>query len=256
MTTRHDTRWLENALETSDLLAKAPAVVAAARAQAEETLAAARARAEELRANGDALARKRLATGAAIAIAAVGIGLGLWLALPNLMDRWLAPLGQTAGDVLPPELRERLRKFTERPAPAAARVVTNFTVFNVVELKRFGRVWPITTGHDFVVATDPTWSSAWCYVPLRIAEVDYRLTLAERPTPASPPYPVAPSLPMLEAIGIDASQAAELAKSCSWLDGPAPTSLAAPDANAAAINSSATKRNVHELDEHLMLTSS
>lgn len=216
---------------------------------------------------------RRLATGGAIALAAVGIGLGLWLSMhePRNADGAAVEQLQSQLDQAAQEnqsLREeqantaqQLRDLESRKddsridSSAANRnaelerenaeqqqalqnaqrtitdlqqrldsmtggdPLTNYTIFKTKIVPHKGRVWEVTTGHDFASNSDKQWRHAWCYVTPDVDGVLIKVDLVQRPSPEAPPQTAVASAATLTKAGLDNADALYLGSNCDWLDG-------------------------------------
>lgn len=226
MEVRHNTTLLEKALEHVVRQASIPSIEAEARAHEKM------ARAQGFR---------RMATGAALGVAAVGIGLGIWLAFPshqNLSEA-TAPAGSAkiedrivpgqdktspAPNSQPPEVETPKTDASEvqQPTPDVTSepdvVTTNYTIFNNRTVSLAGRSWEITAGHFFENETDKQWKHAWCYTEDRRDGLVVKIDLATRETSTAQPAAPIASIQTLRKVGLSALEALTIATKCPWLD--------------------------------------
>ncbi|RWA77838.1 PAN domain-containing protein [Mesorhizobium sp.] len=227
---RHNTKLLEQAI---DLQIKRSAIpTLQAEAAAHDKIA---------RAN----AFRRMASGAAIAMAAVGIGAGVWLVLHR--DPMVTQPEQQVSQEESPHLNaeqpkeatkseDRVRggetvaeegktdkpksSVSEKPTPSPANPDTfDFVKFANRKVTYAGSTWELESGHHFDSEKDPTWDTAWCYTR-RLANtgVEVQVRLANRHSPTSMPQAPVSSAETLASVGLDDNAARELASRCLWLD--------------------------------------
>jgi hypothetical protein len=172
---------------------------------------------------------RRLATGAAIALAALGIGLGTFFGLvPGSRPR---PADVVVADVPPvvtaPAEAVSIPAAATTPdlslggaSPYEPTVVTEqFNKFTHREVSAFGSLWTITAGHYFETETDKDWVNAWCYTKSIVDGVSIDISLAERPSPVSPPLGPIATDETLHKVSLTRASALALAAECSWLNG-------------------------------------
>jgi len=227
MEVRHNTKLLEEAIALVVERAEIPirqAVAAAAAIQAR------------------AIARRRLATGAAIGIAAVGIGLAVWLVrhstdkTPIVMREPYPVPGPTVTVTAEPRVAAKpipTVTVTVTPTPTSTFAATpfptpsveahppllNFTKFASQKVFLFGREWDIEAGHQYATEDQKDWGMAWCYANSDVDGIPARVDLAQRPTPYSAPLGPIASADTFQRLGLGDDQATQLASRCPWLDG-------------------------------------
>lgn len=222
MEVRHNTDLLEKALEHVVRQASIPSIEA--EALAHEKMA---------RAQGF----RRLATGTALGVAAVGIGLGIWLAYPSLRgvnettttkisDRLpITPDGDglettvesPQPDTLQPDISENPPTVAEVPVTPDV-ITTNYTIFNNRSVSLAGRSWDVTAGHFFENEADKQWKHAWCYTEDRRDGLVVKIDLANRETPTAQPIAPVASAQTLQKVGLSTSEALTIAAKCPWVD--------------------------------------
>jgi predicted aspartyl protease len=200
MDVRHNTALLEQAIAL--VVQRASIPFRRAEAEAAEKLA-------------QASARRRLATGASIAIAAVGIGLGVFL---GFWKPRVGPLQLTTASVVPATgpTSPHGNPFGGLPDKPP---VFNYDKFGNQETDYIGRHWQVQAGHHYKTDTDKEWTSAWCYTEQVIDGVKVKVDLVERDSPTSQPRAPIASPESLARVGLNDSSALELAARCPWLDG-------------------------------------
>jgi hypothetical protein len=203
---RHNTALLERAVAL--VVQRASIPIRQAEALAAERLA-------------QAAARRRLATGGAIALAAIGIGLGVYLgfwkprveplvASHEQIALPVAPHEQIAPPVAPHEQIAQLNPHGP---------VINYEKFATQEAVYLGRSWTIETGHHYETDTDKEWAGAWCYTQQVVDGVKVKVDLVERDSPTSRPRAPIASQESLARVGLNDSSALDLATKCPWIDG-------------------------------------
>lgn len=236
MLVRHNTSLLEEAISHVVRQAAIPTL------QAEAELAVQRDRATAIR---------RVATGAAIAVAALGIGWGIYLTF-GPQGHGFTPVAagavandhQTANTVTPgvgkvvvdspatktttkmgvpsvtPELPDRHDAQADAAAPTqAGPVTTDFSKFNSVEVDMFGKRWALRAGHHFSSETDQTWDAAWCYTNQATDGVFVQVDLLNRSSPNTAPTGPIANDQTLANVGLTVANALSLSTECPWLDG-------------------------------------
>jgi hypothetical protein len=205
MDVRHNTALLEQAIAL--VVQRAAIPFKRAEAEAGEKLA-------------QASARRRLATGAAIAIAAVGIGLGVFL---GFWKPRVEP-GQVTTSSVPSTIPTSPHTNPLRGVPYTPPVPDKPPVFDYVkfgnqETDYLGRHWQIQAGHHYNTDTDKEWTNAWCYTQQVIDGVNVKVDLVERDSPTAEPRAPIASPESLARVGLNDSSAFDLAAKCPWLDG-------------------------------------
>ena len=206
MEVRHNTTALERALEVIAMRAEAPLLVARAAAS------------DKIR---KGVAIRRLATGAAIAIAAIGIGLGIYLSRKE-------PLTTAKQEVpAPKQITEDISNLPKPqvplPLPEKKSVeTTNFTIFKTRDVKIGEKTWTVTAGHSFATGEAQlagNWDKAWCYNYAQMDKLTVQLSLGDRPKSSdvqSQPY-YDPKFAI--GVGLTPENIQQLATQCPWLDG-------------------------------------
>ncbi len=193
---RHNTALLEQAVAL--VVQRASIPIRRAEAEAAERLAR-------------AAARRRLATGAAIALAAIGIGLGIYL---GFWKPRVEPPAASHEQIAPPVPSH------EQIAPLNPHgPVINYEKFAAQETVYLGRRWTIETGHHYETDTDKAWIRAWCYTQQVVDGVNVKVDLVERDSPTSQPRAPIASQESLVKVGLNDSSALDLATKCPWIDG-------------------------------------
>ncbi|MES0196827.1 PAN domain-containing protein [Mesorhizobium sp. M0011] len=233
MLVRHNTKLLEQAI---DLQIKRSAIpTLQAEADAHDKI---------VRAN----AFRRMASGAAIALAAIGIGVGVWLVFdrdPTVIQPE-PPVAQNQpsnpNENLPKETKKSEDRISgeetiaeegktdkpkspsiEQPTPPPADPANpdtfDFVKFANRKVPYAGSTWQLESGHHFESEKNPTWDTAWCYTR-RLANtgVEVQVSLVNRPSPTSTPQAPVSSSETLASVGLDDNSARELASRCLWLD--------------------------------------
>ncbi len=219
---RHNTQLLEDAVAHVLRQAAIPSL------QAE---AAASERLER------AAALRRMSIGGAVALAAVGLGLGLFLALQRSAEPPPAeplvnqpavvqpdptapssPVTEADGTMLPSSTPVQDPQMASAPDKPDI-VTTDYTKFKTLETVRFNSEWEIVAGHHFDSETDISWSHAWCYTNRDLEGLPVRVSLADRDAPSSAPVGPLASEQTLTQVGLTQVMARELAEACPWLDG-------------------------------------
>jgi hypothetical protein len=223
---RHNTALLEKALEHVVRQASIPSIEA--EALAHEKMA---------RAQGF----RRLATGAALGVAAVGIGLGIWLAYPAYRgagdtiakadttnttegqpadpNKQGAEPGTEPAETVPPKSDISEVQQTTPEAPVVPDVVTtNYTIFNTHTVSVAGRSWEVTAGHFFENEADKQWKHAWCYTEHRSDGLVVKVDLANRETSVAQPIAPIASAQTLQKAGLSSLEALTIAAKCPWQD--------------------------------------
>lgn len=221
MQVRHNTALLEQAVELVVRQAAIPSLEAEARAK-------------EMAARSSGF--RRLATGGAIAVAAIGVGLGVFLGFwqpePQQLAKDPQPKDQErvvqAPIHLPPEGPRPTAKVNPQPpapmppdtaSPGKPDVVTvDFTKFSKKSVAVDGREWALSAGHYFADENDATWQSAWCYSNIEVGGVDLQLNFARRESPGSVPIAPISSSATFAQVGLTDEQARRIAAECPWLD--------------------------------------
>lgn len=216
MEVRHNTSLLERALEHVVRQASIPSIEAEARAHEKM------ARAQGFR---------RMATGAALGLAAVGIGLGLWLAYPNhtYVSEAPAPGASPATTEAAPDSNSPAKETPPSGAPTHPQppqeppgnpdvVTTNYTIFSYRTVSLAGRTWEVTAGHFFENETDKQWKHAWCYTEDRRDGLIVKIDLANRESSAAQPKAPAATTQTLQKVQLSTFEALTLATKCPWLD--------------------------------------
>ena len=231
MEVRHNTQALEKALEHVVRKASIPFVEAEASANAKT------ARAQGFR---------RLATGAALGLAAVGIGLGIWLATresPKSADvaSTISPTTETTPSSSEPALPTPApsKQATESPPiprakpaqepteppegtqtekPSEDIITTDYSIFRNRTVTLAGRQWEISAGHQFDSERDPNWKRAWCYTIVEVSGVTVRVNLADRESPIAKPLAPLASTETMRQVQLGPLEALTLATKCPWLD--------------------------------------
>lgn len=222
MEIRHNTSLLEKALEHIVRHASIPSIEAEAKAQ--ERVA---------RAQGF----KRMATGAALGIAAIGIGIGIWLAYPRLqlVDQYAdhktdktTNQVQTADAPAPIEPKPT-PKATDQPVSSKTSspddvnntpdvITTNYTIFNNKTVILAGRTWDVTAGHFFANETDKEWTYSYCYTEDVREGINVKIDLASRQNPTLKPVAPTATSQTLQKVNLSSVEALTLATKCPWLD--------------------------------------
>lgn len=222
---RHNTSLLEKALEHVVRQASIPTIEAEARAHEKM------ARAQGFR---------RMATGAALGVAAVGIGLGIWLAYPpqgnvseaahpvetaKLPDRLPGPDKPSPDPIVDaPVVEPTESDVSGGPQPTPDQpanpdvITTNYTIFNNRSVSLAGRTWDVTAGHFFENESDKQWKHAWCYTEDRRDGLVIKIDLASRETPAALPIAPVASIQTLQKVGLSTFEALTISTKCPWLD--------------------------------------
>ncbi len=216
MQVRHDTRYLEEAVQQIVRRAGLPAL------QAESDALHKRSRATALR---------RLATAGAIAIAAIGIGLGLYFA--KLKEAEIYRKSQTPEtkievpqspttkleDKLPGPEPDGLQPPLPDPAnPDIGKIEKNYVKFIERTVYFQGSAWVIQTGHQFESETDTNWKFAWCYTDRLVSGVLVKIDLVQRNSPEAVPAASIATSETLGKAGLTDAAALALATYCTWLD--------------------------------------
>ena len=97
--------------------------------------------------------------------------------------------------------------------------LTNYTIFKTKIVPHKGRVWEVTTGHDFASNSDKQWRHAWCYVTPDVDGVLIKVDLVQRLSPDAAPQASVASPATLTKAGLDKSDVLYLGSNCDWLDG-------------------------------------
>ncbi|RUV21774.1 PAN domain-containing protein [Mesorhizobium sp. M7A.F.Ca.MR.245.00.0.0] len=233
MLVRHNTKLLEQAI---DLQIKRSAIpTLQAEAAAHDKIA---------RAN----AFRRMASGAAVAMAAIGIGVGVWLVFDR--DPTLIQPEPSVTQNIPPNQIEDETKETKKsedripggetiaqegktdkpkspqieqpkppPVDPANPDTFDFVKFANRKVAYAGSTWQLESGHHFDSEKAPTWDTAWCYTrKLANTGIEVQVRLVNRSSPTSMPLAPVSSSETLASVGLDDTSARELASHCLWLD--------------------------------------
>jgi hypothetical protein len=193
---RHNTSLLEQAVAL--VVQRASIPIRRAEADAAERFA-------------QAAARRRLATGAAIALAAIGIGLGIYL---GFWKPRVEPPVASHEQITP------MVASHEQSAPLNPHgPVINYEKFATEETVYLGRRWTIETGHHYETDADKAWTRAWCYTQQVVDGVNVKVDLVERDSPTSQPRAPIASQESLAKVGLNDASALDLATKCPWIDG-------------------------------------
>ena len=211
MEVRHNTALLEKAVELVVLRAGIPAQ---------------QAEAEALAKRAAAIAQRRLATGAAIGVAALGIGLGLYFGLwGNSGVQTPSLTSSTSIEPRPPYSSPSTTSTPSvNPAPrqqtpvVPGKVTVDYSKFAKVTVPLLGKQWELSAGHQFESDRDPTWESAWCYTITSADGASIKVDLARRPSAGSRPIAPLATPATLSKVGLDDESALALATKCPWLD--------------------------------------
>ena len=177
---RHNTTLLEEAVAHIVRRAAIPTIEAEAAA---------------LHKRSRALAHRRLATGAAIALAAVGIGLGVFFGTRSRSPHIVVAAKEDAKGPPPAKMPDRAPERVPSPAPIAnpapsanqpathAPITTKYTLFNEEDVTLLGKTWRLEAGHFFADATQKSWEYAWCHTSMLVDGVEIRVELVYRASP-------------------------------------------------------------------------
>jgi hypothetical protein len=208
MDVRHNTALLERAIEL--IVQRASIPFRKAEAEAAERLA-------------QATARRRLATGAAVALAAIGIGLGVFFGLwkPRIeperivVSAAVPPLPERTLPQSAPQPKNEKPPSTVPNTPSAPinphGPVFNYVKFGSQETDYMGHRWEIMAGHHYASDTDSVWADAWCYTEQDVDGVHIRIQLVVRDSPTAQPRAPIASTESLSKVGLNDSSALELA---------------------------------------------
>jgi len=161
-----------------------------------------------------ARAVRRLSTGAAIAVAAIGIGIAIFLA--NQDNKVEDPTSKSD------EKDPSILLGNDKPKIRSPDVITEyFSIFRQKDVRHDGRRWTIEAGHRFAKEANQAgknWEKAWCYTQNEANGITVKLDLANRNQRSS--KPVVPKLKRntLDALSLNNHDLLFLASNCPWLD--------------------------------------
>jgi hypothetical protein len=196
------------------------------------TIPTLKAEAEALNKKSRAQAHRRLATGAAIALAAIGIGFGVyfanrpWVESPATADA-TSPVVVPPSTPPPPATPAPTIPKSEPPENGASQPeppppdTQNFEIFNNRTVTLLGQPWPLTAGHHFKDAKDVPpgrWQSAWCYTTANVDGVKITVDLVQRDSPSANPIAPVASEKTIQQAGLQDEGVLALALQCPWLD--------------------------------------